>query len=83
VSVQVRVQAAPWVPVDRLRVYAGRRVAVDQAIAATSDVVRFDAVVDVGLEGADFVVVRVDGSGAPRPYQSFDPYGVTNAVAVP
>ncbi|MBW2463388.1 MAG: CehA/McbA family metallohydrolase [Deltaproteobacteria bacterium] len=83
VTVQVRIQAAPWVPVDRLRIYAGRRVAVDQAVAATADVLRFDAAIDVTLEGADFIVVRVDGAGAPRPYQSFDPYGVTNAVVVP
>jgi hypothetical protein len=82
-SVAVRVEAAPWVAVDRLRIYAGRTVAVDRTIAAITEIVRVDEVVDVPLGGADFVVVRADGMVEPTPYQHFEPFGVTNPIDVP
>jgi len=81
--VQVHVEAAPWVEVDRLRIYAGRTVAVDRTVTATSDAVRVDEIIDVPLSGADFVVVRADGMGEPDPYQHFAPFGVTNPIDVP
>ncbi len=82
VPVRVRVQAPPWVETERLRVYAGRAVAVDRALDGTEPV-RLDEVVDVPLSGASFVVVRADGSRAPEPYQHFAPVGVTNPLVVP
>ena len=83
VPVHVVAQAPPWARTDRLRIYAGRVAVVDQALADTSDVVRFDGVVDVALSGADFVVVRVDGPVAPLPIQHFEPMGITNPLVVP
>lgn len=83
VPVHVRVQAAPWVDVDRLRVYAGRGVVLDRPIAPSAEVVRLEETIDVPHGEADFVVVRADGSRAPEPVQHFAPYGVTNALWVP
>lgn len=83
VPVRVRVQAAPWVEVDRLRVYAGRGVVIDRPIAASSVAVRLEETIDVPIAGEAFVVVRADGTRAPEPVQHFAPYGVTNALFVP
>jgi hypothetical protein len=83
VPVRVRVQAPPWARTDRLRIYAGRTTAIDRALPDTSEVVRFDDVVDVPLGGAGFVLVRVDGPAAPEPMQGFEPMGVTNPLVVP
>jgi hypothetical protein len=82
VPVRVHVEAPPWVETDRLRIYAGRDVVVDQPIASTEPV-RVDAVVDVPLGGADFVVVRAEGTREPAPYQHFAPVGITNPLRVP
>ncbi len=82
VPVRVRVQAAPWVEVDRLRIYAGRGVVIDRPITTSSDAVRLHETIDVPIAGEDFVVVRADGSRAPEPVQHFAPYGVTNALFV-
>lgn len=81
-SVQVRVQAPPWIEIDRLRVYAGTSVAVDQPIPASSDVVRVDEVIDVPLGGATFVVVRVDGPRSAQPVLPFAAFGVTNPLVI-
>ena len=83
VPVHVRVQAAPWVDVDRLRVYAGRSVVLDRPIAPSAEALRLEETIDVPVGDADFVVVRADGSRAPEPAQHFAPYGVTNALWVP
>lgn len=81
-SVQVRVQAPPFIEVDRLRVYAGTEVAVDRPIPATSEVVRLDEVVDVPLGGATFVVVRVDGPRSAPPVLPFPAFGLSNPLLV-
>ena len=81
-SVQVHVQAPPWIELDRLRIYAGTSVAVDQPIPASSEVVRVDEVVDVPLGGATFVVVRVDGPRSAPPVLPFAAFGVTNPLVV-
>ena len=83
VPLHVRVQAAPYVVVDRLRVYAGRDIAVDQPIGAVADAVRFDDVVMVPVGGATFVVARVDGTPDALPLFEFPPFGVTNPIALP
>ena len=82
VPVHVRVQAAPWVDVTRLRIYAGRDIAVDRGITG-GGAVRLDDTIDVPLGGAAFVVVRADGAFEGQPVFSFAPYGVTNALYVP
>lgn len=81
-SVQIRVQAPPWIEIDRLRIYAGTNVAMDQPIAASSEVVRVDEVIEVPLGGATFVVVRVDGPRAAPPVLPFAAFGVTNPLLV-
>ncbi len=83
VPVRVRVQAPPWATASRLRIYAGRTIAVERPIAASSAPVRLDEIVDVPLGGASFVVARVDGDSAPEPMQHFEPVGVTNPLVVP
>lgn len=81
-SVQVRVQAPPWIEIDRLRIYAGTEVAIDRAIPASSEVVRVDEVVEVPLGGATFVVVRADGPRSAQPVLPFEPFGVTNPLPI-
>lgn len=83
VPVHVRVQAAPWIVTDRLRIYAGRAVVVDQVIAAGSAPLRLEQTIDVPIGSESFVVVRADGATEPAPFQHFAPFGVTNAIVVP
>lgn len=82
VPVAVRVQAAPWVDVRRLRIHAGREVVVERSID-TGDVVRLDETIEVPLGGADFVVVRADGERETPPALSITPFGITNPLVVP
>lgn len=82
VPVRVRVQVAPWAEVDRLRIYAGTEVVVDQPISVTGDVLVVDDTFDVALGGADFVLVRADGSRDADPVVPFVPYGCTNPIPV-
>lgn len=78
VDLSVDVQAPPWVNVERLRVYAGRNVVVDQALAAPG----LQSLADVPLMGADFVMVRVDG-GRGDPVLSHSTLGMTNPIMIP
>lgn len=82
VPIHVRVQAAPWVDVTRLRVYAGRDVVVDRALTGASSV-RLDETIDVPIGAAPFVVVRADGDADAEPVFGFRPFGVTNPLDVP
>ena len=81
-TVRVRVQAPPYVELDRLRIYAGSRTALDEPIAPSSEVIRVDATFDVPLEGALFVMVRADGPRAARPVLPFPAFGATNPLLV-
>jgi hypothetical protein len=83
VPVQVRVQAPPWVDVNRLRIYAGRDTAVDVPLGDPGLPVRFEGALDVPTLGARFVVVRADGTREPTPLFDFPPFGVTNALRIP
>ena len=78
----MRVQAAPWVDVTRLRIYAGRDVVLDRPLTGTASV-RLDETIDVAIGAATFVVVRADGDAEGQPVFGFSPFGVTNALAVP
>lgn len=82
VPVRVVVRAAPWVEVDRLRVYAGSNVVVDQAIAPSTAEIRLDEVFDVPLAGVDFVLARAEGARATSPALGGRPFGVTSPVEV-
>jgi hypothetical protein len=82
VPVHVRVQAAPWIDVQRLRIWAGTTEAVTMPITG-ADPVRLDATIDVPLAGATFVVVRADGDRESPPMLRGQPFGITNAIDVP
>ncbi|MCC6901233.1 MAG: CehA/McbA family metallohydrolase [Polyangiaceae bacterium] len=88
VTLSVKVRAAAWVSVVRLRVYVNGQVAKDQAIAPSDETERFSG--DLPLETPDdaFVVVRVDGDrplppvvGGP-PADTLFPVAVTNPIYV-
>jgi hypothetical protein len=76
-TVEVNVQAPPWVEVQRLRVYAGREEPYDEPLVGTGVVQ-----VEVPLMGAGFVVVRVDG-GRGDPVLRHSTMGITNPIHVP
>jgi hypothetical protein len=80
---RIRVQAAPWVEVDRLTVYAGRNVALERELSGSQDPVRFDQTLDVSPMGADFFVVMAEGDRPPRPVIKHRPIGVTNPIDLP
>ncbi len=82
VLVRVTVRAAPWVEVDRVRVYAGPNVVIDQPLAASTTEIRLDEVFDVPLSGADFVLARADGARATAPALTDRPFGVTSPIEV-
>ncbi len=82
VPVHVHVEAPPWIEVDRLRIYAGRDVAVERPITAT-DIVRLDQVIDVPIDGPGFVLVRAEGTREALPVLDLTPYGLTNPIDVP
>ncbi len=69
VRLRIRVQAPPWQPLQRIRIYRGAaEVQVIELAPADTAAVRYDQVVTLPLPPADtFYVVRVDatGSGAP------------------
>lgn len=82
VRVRVRVEAAPWIEVARLRLYRGREVVVDRAVAPSGDVVRLDEEIDVEVNADTFVVARADGDRDAEPVWRTPPFGVTGALDV-
>ncbi|MFW6051286.1 MAG: CehA/McbA family metallohydrolase [Myxococcota bacterium] len=81
-DLEVEVQAAPWVQPGphRLRVYAGTQVSYDDEAFSAPD--GPFTLPDVPLEGADFVMVRVDG-GRGDPVVSHSTIGITNPIHIP
>jgi hypothetical protein len=84
---RVRVQAAPWVTATRLRVYAGRSVALERGLGRGGPV-RLDETLEVPLAGgsgapARALVVRVDGDRNAEPVFGFAPFGITNPIDLP
>ena len=82
VPVTVRVQAAPWVDVDNIRIYAGPNVVIDETIPASATVVRLEQTYDVPLSGSDFVVVRANGTARAAPVINSSPFGITSPIEV-
>lgn len=82
VPLRVVIRAAPWVEVDRVRIYAGPSVVIDESVPASTDEVRLDEVFDVPLGGSDFVVARTSGARALPPVISGQPFGITNPIEV-
>lgn len=91
-SVHVRVQAAPWVGVDRLRVFVNGAlydtIALDSsspgyAVPATR--YESDITIPIAATGRSYVVVVADGTQTmdevyPRGSSGRRPFGVTNAI---
>ncbi|MFW6087112.1 MAG: CehA/McbA family metallohydrolase [Myxococcota bacterium] len=78
-QVSIDVQAPPWVDVERLRIYAGQNedLALDEPITTPGE---YDYPVE--LNGASFVVVRVDG-GRGDPVLQHSTIGMTNPIDIP
>jgi hypothetical protein len=74
-GVRIRVQAPPWMPTGRLRIYSDGIVVFDQALDTNETAtVRFDQDVDIDIDGADHaLVVRVDAGGDARPVFDYTP----------
>jgi hypothetical protein len=79
-TLRVRVDAAPWVPVDRLRVIQGGEIAAERSIARGETME-----LPLAFERDGFVVVEVEGAPdetwsalAPR----FTPFAVANPIFV-
>jgi len=75
VTLDVEVQAAPWIDCDRIRVVRDGEIVAERAIDATRDRVRFNDAIEVPIEHDSWIVVLVDGdepldpivSGKARP----------------
>lgn len=85
-SIDVRVRAAPWVNVDRLRVYVNGALAETLTVDASTEdpldaAVRFDAAIELSLERDAFVVLVADGEGTLEPiHPGRRPFGVSNPI---
>lgn len=65
--VDIAVQAAPWIRVDRVTVYLNGAVVSRQGIARTRERVRLRARIPLAVAGDSYVVIRVDGPGGLSP----------------
>lgn len=78
-SIRVVVQAAPWVDVDALEVWADGEMVESIAIDPSMDVVRFDEMVDVS--DANWVVFHAKGDESLDPvHPGRSPFGVTQPI---
>jgi hypothetical protein len=78
----VQVQAAPWVDVDQVVVYAGTGMALTVPVTGTG-VTRLDETLMVPVGTASFVLVRAEGDRAMPPALRFEPFGMTNPIDIP
>ncbi|MCB9596786.1 MAG: CehA/McbA family metallohydrolase [Sandaracinaceae bacterium] len=85
-TIEVTVRAAPWVGVDRLRVFVDGELTETLAIDASTEdpldpVVRFRAPLEVAVDADAYVVFVADGEGDLEPvYRGRRPFGVTNPI---
>ena len=78
-AVRVVVQAAPWIDVDALEVWADGERVESIAIDPSTDVVRFDEMVTVS--DANWVVFHAKGDESLDPvHPGRDPFGVTQPI---
>lgn len=88
VAGRVRVRAAPWVDVSRVRIYLGGEVAADWAVKAGAAALRFERQFELAVARDSFLVVRVDGkrplgpSVAPTRGAAMLPIAISNPVFV-
>ena len=83
-DVDVRVQAAPWVAVDRLQLVVDGEVVDTVALSgARESVVRFEGVLETNLDQDAFVIVVVEGDAPMDPlYPGKLPFAFTNPLFV-
>lgn len=84
IDLHIRVQAPPWMPLARIRIYAGKTeissIPLDTADTAA---VRYDGVVTLPVPDADtFFVVRVDPAGRGAPVLGQPDASFTNPLLV-
>ena len=85
-AIDVTARAAPWVTVDRLRVYVNGTLTETLPIDSSTEdplepTVRFRAPVEVAVDGSAFVVIVADGEGDLAPvHPGRRPFGVTNPI---
>ncbi len=65
--IDIEVQAAPWVPVNRLTIYVDGKPALRESIPGTREAVRARLHRRLQVARDAFVVVRVDGKGTLEP----------------
>ncbi len=80
----MRVQAAPWVAVDRLQLVVDGEVVDTVALSgARESVVRFEGVLETNLDQDAFVIVVVEGDAPMDPlYPGKLPFAFTNPLFV-
>ena len=77
-SVRVRIQAPPWVDVDTLEVWVDGELSETIAVTESTDVVRFDEMVDVS---GGWVVFHAKGDATMEPvHQDRIAFGVTSPI---
>jgi len=88
-ELNVKVQAAEWVGIDRMRVFvSGTEVATVTLDETTRDpvnpVIRYDDAVTIGTGGEDgWVIVEVEGDGSLAPVVNGQrPFAVTNPIFI-
>jgi len=88
VTLSVKIRAAAWVSVARLRAYVNGRVAKELPIAPSNETERFAGEITLDTPDDAFVVVRVDGDrplppvvGGP-PAETLFPVAITNPIYV-
>jgi len=70
VPVHVRIQAAPWIDVDRIEMYVDGKAAPTVSVPTSRDQVRFDATLPVPARAGSFIVVTARGSKSLQPVVS-------------
>ena len=62
VTLDLEVQAAPWIDCDRIRIVRDGVVVAERAVAESTDRVRFEGEIEVPIEHDSWIVVLVDGN---------------------
>jgi hypothetical protein len=80
--VHIKVQAPPWMPLSRIRVFAGRVEALSNVLdPSDTAAIRFDATLTIPIGSEDdFIVVRVEPAGAGTPVLGTPDGSFTNAL---
>lgn len=61
ITLDLEVQAAPWIDCDRIRIVRDGAVVAERAVAESTDRIRFEGAIEVPIEHDSWLVVLVDG----------------------